>query len=201
MLTPADIHYLLGFLTVMSSPDDVDIVLGDLVYDTAAGEERDVDVTVTYKDEDGLASVFSGIEVKKHGRPLDVTNVEQLATKLCDMPRVNRRAIVSASGYTKPALKKAAAHGVDLFILAEWTNTMEGFEHVKFPPWFNLQQRLFTWASPPHIDFIFDPEISDDMKSKIELDTPVLDSSGNVYPQCQSLRELSRNILDNAMAS
>lgn len=64
MLTPTDVAYLLGFLSVMSSPDDVEIVLADLVYDIAAEEERDVDVTVAYKDSEGLRSAFRGIEVK-----------------------------------------------------------------------------------------------------------------------------------------
>jgi hypothetical protein len=52
MLTPTDVHYLVGFLTFMSSAEDVEIVLGNPVYDAAA-----------------LFSVFKGIEVNKHDRP------------------------------------------------------------------------------------------------------------------------------------
>src|SRR5258708_36619201 len=40
MLTATDVHYLLGFLTLMSSPSDVDIILGDLIYDEAPDEIR-----------------------------------------------------------------------------------------------------------------------------------------------------------------
>ena len=44
MLTPTDVHYLVGFLTLVSNPNDVAILLGDRVYDAAAEKERDVDV-------------------------------------------------------------------------------------------------------------------------------------------------------------
>src|SRR6185295_17033603 len=130
-----DVHYLVGFLTIMSNADDVEISLGDMVYDEAAEEVRDVDITVTYKDEQGLLSAFKGIEVKRIGRPLDVAQVEQLAAKFRDMPSINHKAIVSASGFSKPAVKKAGAHGVELFTFAEWLNPMTGFDHLKFPPW------------------------------------------------------------------
>src|SRR5437879_3714372 len=123
MLTATGVHFLLGFLTLMSSPHDVEIILGDMIYDEAADEERDVDVTVTYKGSDGLVSAFKGIEVKKHGRRLDVAAVEQLAGKFQDMPKVNHKATVSASGFTKGAVKKAAAHGIELFTFADWVNT------------------------------------------------------------------------------
>ena len=41
--------------------------------------------------------------------------------KFIDMPEVTHRAIVSASGYTANAVKKAKAHGVELFERKEWT--------------------------------------------------------------------------------
>lgn len=153
MLTPTDIHLLVGQLTLVSNPDDVEIVLGDLVYDVTANERRDVDVTVTYRDSSGSISAFKGIEVKKHKRPLDVTHVEQLCIKLNDMPNISHRAIVSASGYWRPSYKKAKAHGVDLYSLIPWSNRMEGFEHVKFPPEFFVLERVLSWVSPPSINY------------------------------------------------
>lgn len=155
MLTPTDIHYLVGFLTYVSSPDDVQIILGDRVQDSASVKERDVDITVTYKDSDGLISVFQGIEVKSHARPLDVAHVEQLVSKLRDMPDLNRRAIVSASGFTRPAERKAAVHGIDLFNLVDWTDTMKGFDHIKFVPSLRACQSIFTFSSP--IEILFNP--------------------------------------------
>src|ERR1051326_7565329 len=106
MLTETDIHYLVGLLSLASQPDKVDVELGSKVLDVTTGEERDVDITVTVRDDGGTA-VFKGVEVKNHSRKLDATHVEQLAAKLNDMPCIAKRAIVSASGYYDPAIKKA----------------------------------------------------------------------------------------------
>ena len=176
MLTPTDIHLLVGQLTLVTNPDDVEILLGDLVYDVKANERRDVDVTITYKDSSGSISAFKGIEVKKHKRPLDVTHVEQLCIKLNDMPNISHKAIVSASGYTRPSCKKAKAHGVDLYSLIPWSNKMEGFEHVEFPPDFFVIERVLSWVSPPSINYQL--ERYDSTKTlKITKDTPVCNIS------------------------
>jgi hypothetical protein len=99
MLTPTDIHFLVGLLTLISRPEGVELELGSMVFDAAAEKDRDVDVTVRAVGDDGAVSVFEGLEVKDHTRPLDVTHVEQLCTKLRDMPAIKDRGIVSASGY------------------------------------------------------------------------------------------------------
>jgi hypothetical protein len=152
MLSPIDVHYLVGLLTKISNPESVNIILGDYVYDIMAEKNRDVDITVTYKDTKGQISAFKGIEVKRHLHPLNVIHVEQLALKLKDMPDLSHRCIVSASGYTKGAIKKAQAHGIELFCLKPWNNTMEGFEHIKFLPEFHINvlkevlvQGKITW--------------------------------------------------------
>jgi hypothetical protein len=144
MLTPTDIHILVGLLTLVTSPDDIEIMLGDLVYDVKAAKRRDVDVTITCKDTNGIVSAFKGIEVKKHKNPLDVTHVEQLCIKLNDMPTISHKAIVSASGYTEPARRKAEAHGVILYSLITWSNRLESFEHAQLPPNFFIQQQVPT---------------------------------------------------------
>lgn len=95
MLTPIDIHYLVGLLTAVSHPDDVEIELGNMVFDTKAHENRDVDVTVTWKDSSGNITAFKGIEVNGRKRRLDITRVEQLCQKCNDMPSITQRAIVS----------------------------------------------------------------------------------------------------------
>jgi len=176
---------------MMSSPDDVGITLGDLVYDEAADERRDVDVTVTYKDEKGLLSAFKGIEVKKIGRKLDVTQVEQLIAKFADMPAINHRAIVSASGFSKPAVRKAAAHGVELFTFWDWTNPMVGFDHIKFAPCITGQQSIYTFASAPHV--VFNPtEISrDEIRSQITDRSAVRNAAGMPHPVYKTIRDLT----------
>src|SRR5271168_5330987 len=102
MLTHTDIHYLVALLTRASDGDDVEIELGDTVFDDAAKKERDVDVTVTRKDKNGISEIYRGIEVKDHTKPLDVIHIEQLCVKMSDMPALTNKAIVSASGYTAP---------------------------------------------------------------------------------------------------
>ncbi len=131
MLTPTDVHYLVGLLTMSAEPDGVEIELGSMVTDTAAQEERDVDITVTARNPDRSVFGVGGVEVKAHSRPLDSTHVEQLACKLNDMPSLSHRAIVSASGYYEPAVRKGEKHGVDLLELKEWDQRAKGFDHFK----------------------------------------------------------------------
>jgi hypothetical protein len=144
MLTPTDIQILVGLLTLVTNPDDIEIMLGDYVYDAKAEKRRDVDVTITCKDTNGILSAFKGIEVKKHKNPLDVICVEQLCAKFNDMHAISHKAIVSASGYTKPARKKAEAHGVILYSLIPWSDRLESFEHAQLPPNFFIQQQVPT---------------------------------------------------------
>lgn len=175
----------------MSNTDGVEIILGDMVYDKAADEARDVDITVTYKDEQGLLSAFKGIEVKRLGRPLDVAQVEQLAAKFRDMPAINHKAIVSASGFSKPAVKKAAAHGVELFTFAEWRNPMTGFDHVKFPPWVTVQQSIYSFAAAPHVIFNpFEP-IPNEIKNQLNEDTPLCEISGDPHNLFKTIQDLT----------
>jgi hypothetical protein len=131
MLTPTDIHYLVGLLSMSAEPDGVEIELGSMVPDVASKEDRDVDITVTARNLDHTLAGVAGLEVKAHGRPLDSTHVEQLACKLNDMPSLTRRAIVSASGYSNPAVRKAQKHGIDLLELKNWDQRNQGFDHFK----------------------------------------------------------------------
>jgi hypothetical protein len=112
MLTDTEVHYLVGFLYLHTRRTDVtatvDGVLGEKVYDTAAEKARDVDIVVVLAG--GTAMI--GVEVKDERRPLDVITVEQVAAKLLDMPGLTERFIVSSSGFTKPAIKKAQVHGL-----------------------------------------------------------------------------------------
>jgi hypothetical protein len=145
VLTPNDVHYLVGLLTLASEPDGVDIELGSNVPDTASEEERDVDITVTARNADKTIHGIGGWEVKAHSRPLDSTHVEQLAAKLNDMPSLSRRSIVSASGYFGPAQKKAEKHGIDLLELKDWDYRKETFDHFQASD-IPLQVRGLEWV-------------------------------------------------------
>lgn len=121
LITPMFVQYLVGLCCVRVHADAVDVTLGDMVLDPAAEKKRDVDVTVTMREPGGEITAFKAYEVKKESAPLDVSTVEQLGTKLNDMPSVTHRAIVSASGYTTSAIRKGLRHGVDLYTISPWT--------------------------------------------------------------------------------
>lgn len=119
------VQYLVGLCCLRWSADVVEVKLGDLVYDGAAGKERDVDVTVTVDAGDGGKFAFMAYEVKREAVPLDVTVVEQLAMKLKDMKSITHRAVVSASGFTDAARAKAKKHRITLYELHPWTRPLQ----------------------------------------------------------------------------
>lgn len=153
MLTPTDIHYIVGFLSLAAGPDNVEIELGDFVYDAATKTRRDVDVTITTRNNDGSREAFVGLEVKAHSRRLDSERVEQLIQKLRDMPDINGRAIVSASGYTKPAIRKAKHHNVDLYELTDWepANSYDYFKAETVP----AARESYGWVN--HLEVQINP--------------------------------------------
>ena len=121
LMTPMLVQYVVGLCCLRHNPDAVDVTVGDLVLDTAANKRRDVDVTITTKEEDGSVSAFKAYEVKREGEPLDVATVEQLCIKLRDMPDVTHPAIVSSSNFTDGAINKAMTHKVQLYVIKPWT--------------------------------------------------------------------------------
>ena len=119
------VQYLVGLCCLRWDPEAVDVTIGDMVLDTTAGKERDVDVTVTVSESGGITHAFKAYEVKREAAPLDVADAEQLCLKLLDMPSVTHRAIVSTSGFTAAAQTKAARHGVTLYQLRPWTRPLQ----------------------------------------------------------------------------
>lgn len=179
MLTPIDIHYLVGLLTRVEEADDVTVELGDMVYDSAAGKKRDVDITVSHVDPDGVKSAYKGIEVKDHARPLTVEYVEQLCLKLADMSDITHKAIVSASGYTDGAINKAQEHGVETLEIVDWPDPGKGF-NVKF-----VDNALTLvepeWLSGPHVRINVAKEDINDLSVEYRNNPKVCNELGGVY--------------------
>lgn len=147
------VQYVVGLCCVRTNPESVDVILGDMVEDTAAAKPRDVDVTVTVKEDDGSLRAFKAYEVKREARPLDVTVVEQLSAKLRDMPAVTHRGIVSASGFTPAAIAKASAHEVELYAFQPWSvfpgDRMPSFRGESLPMSIgSFESRLLRWGNP-----------------------------------------------------
>ncbi len=128
-------------------------MLGDDVLDSTTETKRDVDVTVRVQGEGGDTFAFKAYEVKKEAHPLDVAVVEQLAQKMKDMDSISHRAIVSTSGFTEPARRKAKAHGVTLYELKPWTRPVkEQFpshfdSHENADQMFRMRRVYLTWQS------------------------------------------------------
>jgi hypothetical protein len=144
------VQYLTALCCLRRNPDAVDITIGEMVEDEAAAAKRDVDVTVTISDSDRVTDAFMAYEVKHEGSALDVAKAEALCLKLNDMPSITHRAIVSTSGFSESAQRKAARHGVELYQLREWTRPLE----EQFPTLemtgtvaecFPRQKWLLTW--------------------------------------------------------
>lgn len=141
-LSPMLVQYLVGLCCLKWDANAIDVTIGDMVLDTGAEKERDVDVTVTVKEQGHVTHAFKAYEVKREGHPLDVVTTEQLCLKLLDMPAITHRAIVSSSGFTDGAKKKAAHHGVELYELRPWSRPlkqqfpqfqMDGTAEERFP--------------------------------------------------------------------
>jgi hypothetical protein len=193
-LSPMLVQYLAGLCVLKwgAAASVKEVVLGDMVLDEASGTRRDVDVTVTLNTPDGVYT-FIGYEVKHEKTPLDVTEVEQLAIKLKDMPEVTHRAIVSTSGYSEPAIKKAQNHGVDLYVIKEWTTPLE----ERFPDLAPMTgapteviksaQFLLTWPKR-----YFWLTIADAPDFQIDVKDPLFDAQGkkhSVYPDYGTFAE------------
>lgn len=153
ILTPMLVQYLVALCCLRWDPEAIDITIGDMVLDLAAGKERDVDVTVTITEAPGVTHAFKAYEVKHERSPLDVSEVEQLCLKFLDMSSVTHKAIVSSSGFTEPAQAKAAHHGIELYAIKPWSKPME----EQFPVFtmqglpqecFQFSQNLLIWLQP-----------------------------------------------------
>lgn len=193
MLTPTDVHVLTGLLTQASSPENVKVELGSLIYDSAAEKLRDVDVTVA--EAVGEIKGLKGLEVKKHTEPLDVTHVEQLALKLKDMPALTSRQIVSASGYTSAAIKKAAAHDVQLFRLTDWDEKYS-FEHARFNEMSSFCSRSLEYVAGPHLYVELESHGEEFAKADPSL-IEVTDHQGTRQAWDVTFREFQNNLIVN----
>jgi hypothetical protein len=187
---------LVGLLSKIHHPDSVSVELGAHVYDPAAEEHRDLDIRID--DSSGKSIHVKGIEVKAHSRPLDVTYVEQLCQKFADMPEIKDKAIASASGYTGPAKKKAAHHGVSLLILKQWEPSKETFKHVHEDFRAHFVQRSPRWVVGPHVAFNPREEVEATIRSTFSMATPVVGAEGAAIPGCENLDALSRKISEKA---
>lgn len=195
-LSPMLVQYLIGLCCLKWDPDAVDVTIGDMVLDPAAGKERDVDVTVTITEAGNITHAFKAYEVKHEGTPLDVTEVEQLCLKLLDMPSLTHRAIVSASGFTSGAQSKAAKHGITLYQLRPWTRPLE----EQFPALrmrgtveecFPMSKVLLCWVGPQYALVAREAK----REFSVQPDDMLYDVTGNPHPKYKSFSSYQDDLL------
>lgn len=177
MLTPNDIHLIVGIFCQISTLENVSIILGDMIYDVASKNERDMDITISYKNEKGEETSFVGLEVKGETRPLDSAKVEQLCRKFQDMKPIKRGGIVSASGYTKPAIRKAKYHNIELYEFKDWEFGTNQFPIIPSQNDFKFKEELNEWINTPNFTYFFYEESNENDLNDFCIDSEVLINS------------------------
>lgn len=203
MLTPMHVQYLIGLFCLRRNPEAVDITVGDMLHDPAASIDRDVDVTVTYKDDAGASEAIAGYEVKREAEPLDVTRIEQLCIKLNDIPALKRRAVVSASGYSAAAAKKAAAHQIELYEFAPWQLPVQSqFEKMTLigtpADSFLFTEQQLLWLDGVGVRFNSSTDDHHRLKEAAATNPQALSADGNQHPEFTDLDQVVRKTLANA---
>jgi hypothetical protein len=199
LMTPMLVQYLVGLCCLRNNPDAVDVTVGDFVVDTAAKKSRDVDVTVTLKEEDGSVSAFKAYEVKREGEPLDVVTVEQLCMKLRDMPKVTHPAIVSSSNYTDGAINKAITHRVALYVMKSWNLPISSQISTLFiaNSDTHFQATLLYWVDA-RCHFLTPTAAT--QNSSLDNDAPIFTAKGKVHKRFPNLARLKDDLLMRSTA-
>lgn len=109
------------------------------LFDEKAGELREFDVVLTVKI--GHHEFVTCIEVRARSRRLGTPAVEAFITKTADV-HASKKVIVSTSGFTKPALRKAKAHGIRCLSL----ESVENDPHCLVHDLVNIKPTLNGWV-------------------------------------------------------
>lgn len=199
MLTPIDIHLLVGLLSKLTTSENVDIVLGEMVYDEAAQKKRDIDVTIRYKNDSGEEVSFVGLQVKDHNRKLGSPEVEQLCMHFKDTPSLKRGGIVSSSGYTEPAIRKAAFHQIDLYELQDWESSGQNLKHIQFDSNFKFHEVTNIFTEKPNVKYIFSQLLSPEEVAAFDHNAKVSNKDGTAIPDTPTLGNLNNNLINQVL--
>ena len=107
---------LVGGIESIAGPRGAVVTRDDHLRDQITGELRQVDVSIRVRA--GTTDILILIECRAHGRTQDVTWVEEMVTKLRNLG-VSKIILVSLSGFSAAAKKKAEHYSIDLRELAE----------------------------------------------------------------------------------
>lgn len=194
MLSDTDIHYIASYLYVAADTTEITVVLGEKVYDEAADEDRDVDIVIATASDVG----FIGVEVKAESRPLHVGMLEALCQKFADMPSITRRSIVSASGFSEPAIRKARAHDVDCLRLVK--GRLPPFPTIDMSQLSQMTTSYLEWREGPSVSLAPEVQLSAEERRALRDDTPVEFLEPKENPP-RTARELADRVVAAATAS
>jgi hypothetical protein len=102
---------------------DFDVQTNQRATDQVTGELRELDVTLRSRETPGSLPLFIVIECKDQKAPVGSPQVEAFVTKLRDIG-AHKGVMVSASGFSAPALTKATHYAIEAFSL-EYAHEMD----------------------------------------------------------------------------
>jgi len=184
-----DIQHVVAAIYAAMGDFPKEVIEGERVFDAKAREHRDVDVTVIRTDRMEILAV----EVKAKGRTLGTDIVEGLCCKLGDMPTVSTKAIVSLSGFTAPAVKKAESHGVVCLDLKR--GTLPPFR-TNLSRLKEIEIRTPEWTDGPHVKFITERNPTPAERAVLTKKTIVVYPPGGPAPI--TVDELQRRMIASA---
>jgi hypothetical protein len=197
-MAPMHFQLLVGLCCLRHEPDAVEMTIGDRVWDSDAESHRDVDVTIVVSETEGKRTGFVGYDAKMER--LNVDEVEQLCTKLNDMPDLTTRAIVSAYGYSDTAIRKAAKKGVNLFEFRDWTeNVKSGFPKATLDGAASeslfCSSTAFRWVGVPQLKFNPGDPNREDYLSDLTGETKLLRANGQPHTKHPTIQALVNALL------
>lgn len=198
MLTPTDVHLIVGSFCKMTTPDKVDITLGEMVYDRASRRKRDIDIGIKYYNELDEEVLFVGLQVKDHTRKLGSPEVEQLCLHFKDSEGIKRGGIVSSSGYTRAGIRKANYHGVDLYEFRDYDPQNE-LNHVRFKVENFILEVVQRFVDTPQVNFLFGEEDRSKIKMPIGIDSPISQLNGDPIEKMEDLDALTKVVVSNLL--
>ena len=126
-----------------------------MLVDSQTGDEVEVDVLVEAKV--GNTPINLGFEIRDQSRPATVEWVREMSGKHRDLP-VDKTILVSRSGFTTGASRKAESLGIDLLTVSEASDV----DWIQYLSSLNLQLRGFRFTLVDSTITLADPTDLDD---------------------------------------
>lgn len=135
-----------------------------LLQSKTTGEPVEVDIII--ESYVGEIPIVIGIECTASVRPVDIEWIDQMIGKHGDLP-LDKTILVSKSGFTKNAVKKATFNNIDVFTLKQaeevsWAKYIQDFTHLVLGSFkFTLRSLKVTCEklSPSTTDFSIHPDL------------------------------------------